>query len=113
MDFESEVISRNFLPAARTLLAEKLQDDYGLYQEEIAEEMEVTQPAVSKYLNKKRADEELLEKFKDDPQLMLLIDEAASKAAKGDKYTNEFRQILEAVKSKGLMSKKFNGTEKL
>ena len=113
MDFESEVITRDFLPAARSLLAETLSDDYGLYQKEIGDKMDITQPAVSQYLNKKRASKKILRKFRDDPQIMLLIDEAASKAAKDESSIYEFRQILETVRSKGLMREKFGNTEKL
>lgn len=113
MDLESEVITRDFLPAARSLLAETLSDDYGLYQKEIGDKMDITQPAVSQYLNKKRASKKILRKFRDDPQIMLLIDEAASKAAKDESYIYEFRQILETVRSKGLMREKFGNTEKI
>jgi len=113
MDFESEVITRDFLPAARSLLAETLSDDYGLYQKEIGDKMDITQPAVSQYLNKKRASKKILRKCRDDPQIMLLIDEAASKAAKDESYIYEFRQILETVRSKGLMREKFGNTEKI
>lgn len=113
MDFEAEVISQEFLPAARSLLAEILSKEYGLYQEEIAEIMEITQPAVSQYLNKKRASRKTLRKMRDDPQVMLIIDEAASNAAKEESYLEEFRQILETVKAKGLMKEKFQDAEKL
>ena len=113
MDFESEVIAQDFLPAARSLLAEQLSEDYGLYQEEIAEIMDITQPAVSQYLNKKRASRKLLRKMRDDPQVMLIIEEAASNAAKEESYLEEFRQIIETVKSKGLMKEKFEQAEKL
>lgn len=113
MDFESEVIAQDFLPAARSLLAEQLSEDYGLYQEEIAEIMDITQPAVSQYLNKKRASRKLLRKMRDDPQVMLIIEEAASNAAKEESYLEEFRQIIETVKSKGLMKEKFEQSEKL
>ena len=74
MDFESEVVAQDFLPAVRSLLAEQLSEDYGLYQEEIAETMNITQPAVSQYLNKKRASRKLLRKMRDDPQVMLIIE---------------------------------------
>lgn len=113
MDFESEVIAREFLPAVRSLLAEKLADDYGLYQKEVAEKMDISQPAVSQYLNEKRADKKILRKFRDDPQIMLIVDEAVSNAAKDKEYVEEFRQILETVKAKGMMKEQFQDTEKL
>jgi predicted transcriptional regulator len=113
MDFESEVISQEFLPAVRSLLAEQLSEDYGLYQEEIAEIMDITQPAVSQYLNKKRASKKILRKMRDDPQVMLIIDEASSNAAKEKAYLKEFRQVLETVKAKGLVKEKFEDAEKL
>jgi len=113
MDFESEVIAKDFLPAVRSLLANELADEYGLYQEEIAEIMEITQPAVSQYLNNKRASKKILRAMKDDPQVMLILDEAASNAAKEESYLPEFRQILETVKAKGLMKENFEDSEKL
>lgn len=113
MDFESEIITKNFLPAVRSLLANELADEYGLYQEEIAEIMGITQPAVSQYLNEKRADKKILRKMKDDPQIMLILDEAASNAAKEERYVEEFQQILETVRSKGLMRDYFRDSEKL
>lgn len=113
MKFEAEVIAREFLPAARSLLARGLEEDYGLYQREIAEIMDVTQPAVSQYLNEKRADPGLIELLEDDPQIMLLIDEAVKKAAKEENYAEELRQVLEAVKAKGLLEEEFRDAEKL
>ncbi|MFP4038306.1 MAG: transcriptional regulator [Candidatus Nanohaloarchaea archaeon] len=113
MDFESEAIAQEFLPAARSLLAEQLSEEYGLYQEEIAEIMGITQAAVSQYLNKKRASKKLLRKMKDDPQIMLLLNEAAGNAAREEAYLEEFRQILETVKAKGLMKQSFEDVEKL
>ncbi len=113
MDFESEIVSNEFLPAVRSLLAEELAEEYGLKQKEIAEKMGLTQPAVSQYLNKKRASRKILRKMKDDPQVMLIIEEAASKAARNHSYLEEYRQILETVRAKGLMKKQFKNTEKL
>lgn len=112
MDFESEVIADRFLPAARSLLASQLKDEYGFDQREIAEAMELTQPAVSQYLNKRRADEQLLERLKEDPQVQLILQEASSKAAQNEDYVPHLRQMLETVKAKGLIEE-FRDTRRL
>ncbi len=49
----SEPIINSILPALRSVVADKL-DSRGFSQTEIADLMQVTQPAVSQYLNKQR-----------------------------------------------------------
>lgn len=113
MRFESEVVSEEILPAIRKIIAESLHSDYGHTQEEIANTMDVTQPAVSQYLKGKRADPELVEKLADDHQIQLLIEEAVSKAAKNEDFVEEMSDILNTGRDKGLFREKFEDAERV
>ncbi|WP_414837535.1 transcriptional regulator [Candidatus Nanosalina sp. VS9-1] len=113
MRFEVEVVSEEVLPAIRSMIAKELKDDYGLIQREIANKLDVTQPAVSNYLNDTRANPEILQKIRDDPQIQLLIDDAAGKAAKNENYSDEISQIIWNIRDKGLIKERFEGTEKI
>jgi predicted transcriptional regulator len=113
MRFESEVVSENLLPAVRSILARKLSEEYGLNQEEIASLLDITQPAVSQYLNEKRADQSIVEKLTDDPQTGILLNDAAEKAAREEDYTVELRSIVTTVRDKGMMKEKFSEAERI
>ncbi len=113
MRFEEEVIVGEILPAVRSVMADGLKRDYGLTQEEIAEKLDVTQPAVSQYMNNERADQEVVKKIKDDPQVGLIIEEAVSKAARDEDYSGELGRAIQTVRDKGLFKEKFKDTRKL
>ena len=113
MRFEVEVVSEEILPAIRSMIAKELKDDYGLIQREIANKLDVTQPAVSNYLNDSRADPKVMQKIQEDPQIQLLIDDAAGKAAKNENYADEISQIIWNIRDKGLVKKRFSDTEKI
>ncbi|MFB6100127.1 MAG: transcriptional regulator [Candidatus Nanohalobium sp.] len=113
MRFESEVISEDLLPAVRSVLARKLSEDYGLHQHEIADLLDVTQPAVSQYMNEKRADQGIVEKLTDDPQTGILLNDAADKAAKEEDYTEELASIVTTVRDKGMLKQKFSEAERI
>jgi predicted transcriptional regulator len=113
MRFESEVISEDLLPAVRSVMARKLSEDYGLNQGEIADLLDVTQPAVSQYLNEKRADQVVVDKLTDDPQVGILLNDAADKAAKEEDYTEEVSSIVTTVRDKGMLKEKFSEAERI
>ncbi|MFB6213567.1 MAG: transcriptional regulator [Candidatus Nanohaloarchaea archaeon] len=113
MRFDIEVISDDLLPAVRSIMATRLSKDYGYTQEEIAAKLEVTQPAVSQYMNRSRADPDVVQTLKDDPQVDLLLDDAVSKAAKDDDFSAEVANIVETVRDKGLLKELFDGTSRL
>lgn len=113
MKFESEVISDDLLPAVRSLVSSELKESYGMNQKEIARKLDVTQPAVSQYLNNDRADQKVKSKLRDDPQIMILVNEAAGKLAKDQAPVDEISEILRNVRDKGLMKEKFRDAEKL
>lgn len=113
MRFESEVVSEEILPAIRKIIAESLHRDYGHTQEEIANTMDVTQPAVSQYLKGKRADSDLVEKLTDDPQIQLLVEDAVSKAAKNERFVEEMRDIVSTGRAKGIFRERFEDAERV
>lgn len=113
MKFELEVISEELLPAIRSLLAQELKDSYGLKQREIAKRMGLTQPAVSNYLNNSRANQEILQKIRDDPQIQILLEDAAGKAAKNENYAEDVSQIIWNIRDKGIVKEIFEGKDKI
>jgi predicted transcriptional regulator len=113
MRFESEVMSEEILPAVRKIIAEGLHQDYGHTQEEIAEVMDLTQPAVSQYLKGKRADSSLVKKLKQDPQIQLLIEEAISNAARNKSFVDAMAEIVRTGRDKGIFREKFEDVERV
>lgn len=113
MKFESEVIADKLLPAVRSIISTKLRDDYGLKQVEIARKLDITQAAVSNYLNEGRADQSIVEKLDSDPQISIILDEVAGKAARGDDFSDDISEVLRNVRDKGLMKEHFEDAEKL
>ena len=113
MKLESEIITEELLPAVRSVMASKLQQEYGLNQYEIAEVLDVTQPAVSQYLNNKRARKDIVKDLKDDPQTGIMLNDAVNNAAKEESFTKELRQIVSAVRDKGLMKEEFKESERI
>jgi predicted transcriptional regulator len=108
MEFESEVVANELLPAVRSILARKLSEEYGLNQREIADLLDITQPAVSQYLNEKRADQSIVEKIEDDPQTGIILNDAAEKAAREEDYSEELSSIVSTVRDKGMLKEKFS-----
>ena len=92
MKFDLEVVAGELLPAVRSIVATDLSKEYGLNQEEIAEQLGITQPAVAQYLSKSRADQEVVEKLRSDPQVELILEDVVSKAAKNQDYSPDIAQ---------------------
>jgi len=113
MRFESEVISEEVLPAIRSIMASQLKKEYGLKQQEIANKLELTQPAVSQYINETRANQEVIKKIRDDPQIDIILNDAVSKIAKGEKYDSEISSAVQTIRDKGLLKERFEDARKL
>jgi predicted transcriptional regulator len=77
MKFPCEIIVWKVLPAIRAQLAMELAKQ-GLSQKEIAKKLDITEAAVSQYINKKRAQE-----FKIDDSFVKEFAEAAKKLSEG------------------------------
>lgn len=112
MKFESEIVAEEILPAVRKIIASKLNKEYGHTQEEIAHKLEITQPAVSQYLKGKRANENVVNKLKNDPQIDIILDDIISAAAKGEKFSTEIGQLIDTVRDKGIMQEKFEDADR-
>ncbi|MFB6145608.1 MAG: transcriptional regulator [Candidatus Nanohaloarchaea archaeon] len=113
MKFESEIVAEDLLPAIRKIIATRLHADYGYTQEEIAAKLEITQPAVSQYLKGKRADSSVVKKLKEDPQTDIFLEDAASKAAKGEKFSDDIAQVIKTSRDKGLFKEKFRDADRV
>jgi|APHM01.1.fsa_nt_gi Predicted transcriptional regulator len=113
MRFEVEVVCEELLPAVRRMMAQTLYDDYGLSQIEIADKMDSTQPSVSNYLGGSRGKKDIIESISSDPQIGVLIDDAASKAAKDEDYSQEISKIIESVRDKGLAQERFSKSDRI
>lgn len=113
MKYESEIIANEILPALRKILAERLVHEYGFTQEEVAALLEITQPAVSQYLKGKRSNPEVVKKLEEDPQVQLILEDAASNAAKEKNYAQNFGEVIDTARAKGLFKEKFEGAGKL
>lgn len=88
----SEPIIKSILPALRSVVTDKL-DSRGFSQTEIAEMMQVTQPAVSQYLNKQRGGK--IKIIRENQELDEIAAEIAENIARDDmesvkKAYNEF-----------------------
>jgi predicted transcriptional regulator len=113
MRFEVEVISEELLPAIRSIMASRLGSDFGLTQQEIADKLGVTQPAVSQYMDGSRADQEKMELLENDMQIDILLDEATEKAASDQDFSPELAQVVSTVRDKGLMREEFSDSKNL
>lgn len=113
MRFEAEVIAEELLPAVRSIIATRLSKDYGLTQEEIASRLRITQPAVSQYLNGSRASDQVIDSLRSDPQVDILLDDAAGKAARDNDFSDEISRIVENVRDKGILKQKFGDAKRL
>lgn len=113
MRFEVEVVNEELLPAIRSMIANQLKQEYGLKQSEIAKKLGVTQPAVSQYLSNSRADQDIIQRLKDDPQIGILVQDAASKAARDEIFSQDISEIIKNVRDKGLMKEEFRNTYRI
>ena len=113
MRFESEVVAEEVLPAIRKTIATRLMKEYGYTQEEIAVKLNVTQPAVSQYVQGKRANPEIVEKITGDPQIDIIIDDAVSNAAQDKDFSGEIRRIVTNIRDKGLLKEQFEDADRI
>ncbi len=113
MKYEIEVIVEELLPAVRSIAATKMSEDYGYKQREIADKLDVTQPAVSQYLTNNRADQTIVEKLEEDPQTQVLIEDVIDKAVNDENYSTEMYQLISTIRDKGLVKESFEDAEKL
>jgi len=97
MRFDVEVIAEELLPAVRSIIASNLRRDYGLNQQEIAQKLDLTQPAVSQYLNEQRG--HALATIKEDDELRQKAETLAAYVSQGDreKVQNAYKDFVTAL----------------
>ncbi|MFB6217046.1 MAG: transcriptional regulator [Candidatus Nanohaloarchaea archaeon] len=113
MKFESEVIANELLPAIRSIISSELKESYGLEQKQIARDLDISEAAVSQYITGKRADKEVKKALREDPQVMVLLNDAAGKLAKDKKCANEISEAVQTIRDKGLIRERFGDAYKL
>lgn len=108
-----ETVVRDVLPAVRSLIARELQEQ-GYNQTEIADTLDITQPAVSQYLNASRGrkvqkieeDEDSYARVRDLVELLL-------DGASDQEISREFCEVCVRVRENGLFGEGFEGSEDL
>ncbi|NGM69336.1 helix-turn-helix domain-containing protein [Natronolimnobius sp. AArcel1] len=92
----NELVVDHFLPTVRAMLATRL-SDRGLTQQEIADELGVTQAAVSKYVSGESGGDD---RFRDHPETVATVDRIADGLAGGemDSY-DALAELLSLIRS--------------
>jgi len=99
--YRSQVFVNRVLPAFRTLVSRELFNNYGLTQEEIASALDTSQAMVSNYLSPGESD--LAERLSQDPQTQVLVEDAASKAANGDRFVEELQELVSQIQDRSIV----------
>jgi len=107
MPYRSQVFVDKVLPAFRALVSQEMSHEYGMTQEEIASSLEVSQAMVSNYLSE---GSRLVKKLSEDPQIQVLVEEAAAKAANREGFTEELRGLISQIQDRSLV-KEFSNAE--
>ncbi len=102
-----EVVVKDILPATRALIAKELLESHKLTQQEAAQKMGVTQPAISQYKRDLRGYKVKILEGND--ETIHYIKKLALDVAEGDvdvhQLTNEYYTILDIVITEGLLHK--------
>jgi predicted transcriptional regulator len=99
--YRSQVFVNRILPAFRTLVSRELSDNYGLTQEEIASALDTSQAMVSNYLSP--GESELAGRLSEDPQTQVLVEDAASKAANGNSFTDDLQELVSQIQDRSIV----------
>ena len=83
MDPPCVILGKHILPTFRLLLAKELILEHGLTQSAAAKRLEITQPAISQYMNSKRASKGVKELKEQLPVIQALAKETAQDIVDG------------------------------
>ncbi|MBI4173338.1 MAG: hypothetical protein HY519_01330 [Candidatus Aenigmarchaeota archaeon] len=103
-----ELISAEILPAARAFIAKRLVETHGFSQQQTAEAMGLTQPAVSQYKRNLRGYR--IEIFSANPRIQEMFESLTKRIAQGlpkDEQTKEFYAICKEMAVDGTIVKLF------
>lgn len=103
---QCEIIVTEVLPAIRAILAKKLVEKHNFSQKEVADNLDVTQAAVSQYLSSIRGDNELDEIFENEKiksKIERLSNEISEESVDKSQINQKFCNICESVKKTGII----------
>ena len=83
----SEIEAKSLIPAIRSILAQKLIEEYCLKEEDVAKVLGVTQAAVSNYVRGTRGDTQLVAKLESVLEVTRMIEDIARDLASNKAYT--------------------------
>jgi len=78
----AEDVAINFIPTFRALITKELKEKYHLTQNQIAELLDITQPAVSQYLKEARGKQ--AKKIEKNEDIMKILEEVAFRIYQND-----------------------------
>ena len=97
-----EIVVKKIIPAVRSILAMELSEKYGMSQAEIAENLSITQPAVSQYLNSGEKVRKVKESLQEN-EVYSSLEDLSKDMANGDKDSIELtRKYCDICKSMDL-----------
>lgn len=101
-----EIMTQEFFPAVRSIIAKELTSTLGYSQKEAAEAMGITQPAVSQYLKSIRGNKKVMELSRN-VKVMLVIKEVAKELYKLPKKEKikKMCEICKAIRESGILEK--------
>lgn len=108
MRLACETVVNDILPAVRSLMAKELHDK-GYSQTEIAELLDLTQPAVSQYLSAARG-AEVRRIERDDAAYEAVTDlvEELVTGGDADSYSQQFCEVCRVIQEHGLFEDRFD-----
>lgn len=100
-----ELMVQNIFPTVRALMADELMNTLHFNQTEVAEKMQITQPAISQYMSQARGKK--AEIIKSNKNVFNLIKESSKRLAKASSYEAAFIMcdICKAIRKEGLICK--------
>jgi hypothetical protein len=111
-----EYIARHFLPLYRAFVAKELIEKYGYTQEQAAEKLGTTQPAISQYLSAKRGRKGNSNYDEVEPLVKALAAEAAESVAKTkmtpEEFSDSFCDLCKKLRKAGKIPKSRRRTKK-
>ena len=99
-----EIVSKSALPALRAMVARRLQLDYHMTQQQVANALGITQASVSNYIRKTRG---VMVNFESDPTVTKVADTVARGLAESDpdqmKAMKSMTDVLDYIRLNHMM----------
>ncbi|MFB6088368.1 MAG: transcriptional regulator [Candidatus Aenigmatarchaeota archaeon] len=109
MKLMCEIIVKDVLPALRALLAKNLIEEHDMTQKQAAENLGMTQPAMSQYKNKLRGYKgQMLEQSEEVSVWVNKICRKTMESEEPIKLEKEFCEICTEIRESGLLEEKYD-----